>query len=134
MSGEENPEDLFTKHSFSSARMAALVELHGCRYMEGRAESAPMNRQGASNKIIMARATLQVTEELRPLRWMPHIHLSPEELETRRPPPTVPSEEELSDQLVEVNDSRDHTLKRGMAIASEIASSMQTAGRRRYEQ
>ena len=78
VSGEENPADLFTKHSLSSARMAALVELHGCRYIEERAESAPMNRQGASNKITMASATLQVTEELRPLRWMPPIHLSPE--------------------------------------------------------
>ena len=68
------------------------------------------------------------------MRWMPHIHLSPEELEIRHPPLTVPSEEELPDQLVEVNASEDHTLKRGMAIASEIASSMQTAGRQRYEQ
>ena len=91
-----------------------------------------MNRQGASNKITMASATLQVTEELRPLRWMPHIHMSTEELEIRHPPLTVPSEEELQDHLVEVNDSGDHTLKRGMAIASEIASSMQSAGRLRY--
>ena len=130
--GEENPADLFTKHSLSSARMAALVELHGCRYMEGRAESAPMARKGASSKFTMADAALQVADELRPLRWMPHIHLTPAELERCHPPLDVPSEEELPDLLVELNDSADDTLKRGLAIASEIASSMQSAGRRRY--
>ena len=130
--GEENPADLFTKHSLSSARMAALVELHGCRYMDGRAESVPMTRKGASSKFTMADAALQVADEDRPLRWMPHIHLSPAELERLHPPLDVPSEEELPDLLVELNDSADDTLKRGLAIASEIASSMQSAGRRRY--
>ena len=91
-----------------------------------------MARKGAPSKFTMKEAALQVADEFRPLRLMPHVQLSPEELDRRHPPLAVPSEEELPDLLVELNDSADDTLKRGLAIASEIASSMQSAGRRRY--
>jgi hypothetical protein len=36
-----NPADLFTKHSLSKLRVQQLVELHGCRFLTGRAESGP---------------------------------------------------------------------------------------------
>ena len=39
---ESNPADLLTKHNLTQARMEMLVQLHGCRYTEGRAESAPI--------------------------------------------------------------------------------------------
>lgn len=41
VAGEANPADLFTKHLESQAKLNQLVELFGCRFMEGRASSAP---------------------------------------------------------------------------------------------
>jgi hypothetical protein len=54
VAGEVNPADLFTKHSLRKLRVEQLVELHGCRFLTGRAESAPLARTGASNKVTMA--------------------------------------------------------------------------------
>ena len=59
--GEENPADLFTKHSLTKARMERLVSLHGCKYVDGRAESAPLTRKGESDKFTLADAGLQCT-------------------------------------------------------------------------
>ena len=39
--GEENPADLFTKHSISRDRLEKLVGLFDCQFKGGRAESAP---------------------------------------------------------------------------------------------
>ena len=72
MLGEENPADLFTKHSLSRARLEKLVALHGCRYAGGRAESAPQVRKGESNKFTLADAGLHVTEDAGPEPYMPH--------------------------------------------------------------
>ena len=41
VAGEVNPADLLTKHSLSRERLEKLVSLHGCRYLGGRAETAP---------------------------------------------------------------------------------------------
>ena len=49
--GEKNPADLLTKHSLSRARLLKLVELFGCEYLGGRAESAPKLRRGEDNKV-----------------------------------------------------------------------------------
>ena len=54
VAGDVNPADLFTKHSLSKLRVEQLVELHGCRFLTGRAESAPLARTGVSNKVTMA--------------------------------------------------------------------------------
>ena len=54
---EVNPADLFTKHSLSRERLEALVRLHGCEYIGGRAGSAPQAREGTSSKTTMASAT-----------------------------------------------------------------------------
>ena len=43
--GEVNPADLFTKHLESEDRITALLKLFGCRFMSGRAESAPRIRE-----------------------------------------------------------------------------------------
>ena len=43
--GEVNPADLFTKHLESEDRITALLKLFGCRFMSGRAESAPKIRE-----------------------------------------------------------------------------------------
>ena len=42
--GEENPADLFTKHSPSKDKVHQLVRLFGCEYRDGRAASAPLLR------------------------------------------------------------------------------------------
>ena len=54
IAGEVNPADLFTKHTFSRQRLEQLVELHGCKYLGGRASAAPLAKTGASNKATMA--------------------------------------------------------------------------------
>ena len=45
--GEENPADLFTKHLTSRDRIRSLLNLFGCKYMDGRAAAAPVLRSGA---------------------------------------------------------------------------------------
>ena len=45
MKGEVNPADLFTKHLPSRERVEKLIELFGCEYRGGRAESAPLLRK-----------------------------------------------------------------------------------------
>ena len=54
--GEENPADLFTKHSLSKERLDKLVALFDCQFREGRAKSAPAMRTGASGKQTIAGA------------------------------------------------------------------------------
>ena len=41
---------------FTLDRMEMLVQLHGCRYTDVRAESAPMTRKGGTTKATMASA------------------------------------------------------------------------------
>ena len=50
LSGQENPANLFTKFRLSRGRLIVLLELHGCRYRDGRAESAPATLLGDSAK------------------------------------------------------------------------------------
>ena len=44
--GEENLEDLFTKHLQSRERIHGLLALFGCHYADGRADIAPQMRAG----------------------------------------------------------------------------------------
>ena len=60
--GEENPAILLTTHSLSGARLEKLVALHGCCYAGGRAESAPQDGKGESNKLTLADAGLLAIE------------------------------------------------------------------------
>ncbi len=54
VSGDVNPADLLTKHSLSRERLEKLVALVGCRFIGGRAASAPLMRRGNSTKMTMA--------------------------------------------------------------------------------
>ena len=54
--GEENLADLLTKHSLSRQRLEKLVALHGCKYLGGRAASAPQVREGETTRTTMASA------------------------------------------------------------------------------
>ncbi len=56
VAGESNPADLLTKHSLSRQRLEDLVSLFGCRYLGGRADSAPRMRKGEASKTTMADA------------------------------------------------------------------------------
>ncbi len=58
--GEQNPADLLTKHSLSRQRLENLVTLFGCRYLDGRAASAPQVKKGESNRVTMAQASHEV--------------------------------------------------------------------------
>ena len=84
--GEKNPADLLTKHSLSRVRLEMLVDLHGCKYIGGRAESAPKARKGAPPKTTTADATMDVnalgdhTNDV-PDPEMPHLKYQASELD-----------------------------------------------------
>ena len=42
--GERNPADLLTKHSISRQRLDDLVKIFCCKYLDGRAASAPQTK------------------------------------------------------------------------------------------
>ena len=61
--GEANPADLFTKHLESRAKVDQLVSLFNCRFLEGRAASAPALRQDPGSVNVAFDASL-----------LPHLH------------------------------------------------------------
>jgi len=90
--GEENPADLLTKHSLSRQRLEGLVTLFGCKYLGGRAATAPQVRKGESSRFTMADAdpsdlqddeVAEMHEETSPC--MPHLMYSAAELDKRSP-------------------------------------------------
>ena len=50
VAGEENPGDLFTKASLTEQRICSLVDILGCEFRGGRAESAPALREEGGTK------------------------------------------------------------------------------------
>ena len=139
VAGEANPADLFTKHSLSRQRMEMLVELHGCKYLGGRAATAPQAKTGASNKTTMAseggavnamnaEIVETVSAEGSEVPEMPHLTLSPEELDRQFPSISTTPHEQLDDI---VDDANDLVLQNGIRIADEIRHGMMTQGRTR---
>ena len=64
--GEVNPADLFTKHLSSEDRIHDLLELFGCRFAGGRAESAPKLRESEDTKpVLAAMGEINNAEDLR---------------------------------------------------------------------
>ena len=134
--GEENPADLLTKHSLSRERLEKLIDLFGCRYMGGRADSAPLMRRGTSSKATMASSGANVDaveidseakeEQVDPM--MPHLMFEKEELDERYPIITAPIEEELYDFN---SDEHDAVFQTGLKIAEQIKSETKTHGRTR---
>ena len=49
--GEVNPADILTKHSISRQRLEGLITLFGCKYLDGRAASAPRLREGVRPRL-----------------------------------------------------------------------------------
>ena len=129
IAGERNPADLLTKHSLSRQRMEMLVELHGCGYRGGRAESAPQVSQGRSTKSNLASESIDAVEEgINEEPFMPHLVMAEEELDTQFPSIVAPEEELLGDNDCDENDA---VYQHGMKLAGEIARNMQVHGRRR---
>ena len=149
IAGEVNPADLLTKHSLSRMRLEKLVELHGCRYLGGRAKSAPQTRRAAPGRVTMAAADIELNS-VQPLAGditsqeetggaggaaeaspvMPHIQLSDQELDREYPPMVAPNEDRMED-LAE--DLEDPVFETGKHIAESIRQEMRTRGRTRRE-
>ncbi len=130
--GEENPADLLTKHSLSRVRMEKLVDLYGCRYLEGRASSAPLMRRGDSSKITMANAhehldAVDDSDGFAPL--MPHLSYSEHELDQKYPKIQAPDDLQMDDPA---DDAQDAVYQKGLKIAQEIQERASKEGRRRY--
>ena len=143
--GERNPADLLTKHNLSRGRMEMLVDLFGCKCIEGRAESAPLLRRGDSTRTTMAQVPKGLgtirsgdadghspedekdRERMQPI--MPHLMYSQAELDEQHPRLQAPEEEELDDFE---GDTGDAVLQRGVALAREIQQQAAQAGRRRH--
>ena len=135
VSGEVNPADLLTKHSLSRQRLESLVSLFSCKYLAGRAESAPSVRKGVSTKATMATASRELgslaeDEEVEALTppIMPHLVFSEKELNQRYPGLEAPDDEPLDDF---VNEADDKTFQAGLRIAAEIQQQGEQEGRKR---
>ena len=134
--GEQNPADLLTTHSISRQRLKGLVSLYSCKYLGGRAESAPQVRKGESNRTTMAEADNELVgtaeeqedheEETSPL--MPHTVMDDDALNEQYPPLEAPEDEALDDLQ---DDSSDAVLKYGLKIAKGIRKQTEEQGRRR---
>ena len=131
--GEENPADLLTKHSISRQRLESLVALFGCKYLGGRAESAPSMRKGKSDRITMASAAqelatirdgeelsqdVQAKRETSPI--MPHLMCSPAELDRLHPSLEAPNDERLDDMADSSGDGVYRTVKSSQRRTSSM--------------
>ena len=73
VAGEVSPADLFTKHLESRAKLDQVVGLFSCRFMEGRAASAPALKSDTAAAINLT------TEFAHDPAVLPHLHL-PEDI------------------------------------------------------
>ena len=134
MLGEENPADLFTKHSLSKERLDKLVALFDCQFREGRAKSAPAMRTGASGKQTIAGADRPAEPVLgmegfgRCEPRMPHTEMGNEELDLTYPSLEAVDELELHD-LTRLEDELLYGA--GMKVVQTILNEMATNGRTR---
>ena len=55
VASEANPTDIVTKHASSRQKLEHLVGLFGCRFLEGRAASAPQLRRGEGVRNTLAK-------------------------------------------------------------------------------
>jgi hypothetical protein len=154
--GDVNPADLLTKHSLSRDRLLKLVELFNCKYIGGRAASAPQLRRGASSKTTLAdaeelnaadRPSVRTTStaaaaadteteepqasvcEYSPI--MPHTLYQQEELDRLFPALTAPDAECLDDGHERAAEAQDAVLQHGLRLADQIQEDMVANGRRR---
>ena len=123
--GEENPADLFTKHSLTRDRLMKLTALFDCRFASGRAAGAPQTRAGATPKTTMAEA--MTVDEVAAEPFMPHVSLSRVDLDRLYPSVTVPSAVDAEDG----NDIEDATLQEGLRQVKDLVRACAEQGRKR---
>ncbi len=137
VAGETNPADLLTKHSLSRNKMDALVKIFGCRYLDGRASTAPMVRKGESTKMTMAQAEIAAVNGVpggeidgEPAPFMPHIAYAGDaaRLDAEHPKIEAPDEDLLDDGAA---DERDGVYQHGLEIAAGIQRDAEKFGRLR---
>ncbi len=133
--GEVNPADLLTKHSLSRQRLESLVSLFSCKYLAGRAESAPSVRKSVSTKATMATASRELGSlaedeeaEALPQPIVPHLLFGEEEPNQRYPALEAPEDEPLEDFA---NEADDKSYQAGLRIAAEIQRQGEQEGRKR---
>jgi len=146
--GESNPADLLTKHSISRQRLEDLITLFGCRYLGGRAGSAPQMRRAESSRVTMADAErttsatksgnaeglgavreeegAQDTCTMSPL--MPHLVYGEADLNRLYPKFEAPDDEQLDDLQ---KDTDDRVYQHGLSVAAAISAETETQGRKR---
>ena len=125
--GEVNPADLFTKHSLSRERLAKLVGLFDCKFLGGRAESAPETRVEATKKVTMADINEVISDTSAP--YMPHTLLRKEDLDTHFPSVEVPEAVDAGDPH---EGAVDQTFQAGMNTVAKLIKAMGEQGRRRH--
>jgi hypothetical protein len=129
--GEENPADLYTKYLPSRERVSKLVGLMGCRYLDGRAATAPTTRRTETGKSTIAEADLHQVHSEGEYHF-PHLtHTNTDELDRAYPSVSVPTEVDDCNEVLW--DSWDKILLRGNEIVGEIMRKTETEGRRRCE-
>ena len=129
--GEENPADLYTKYLPSRERVAKLVELMGCRYLEGRAATAPTTRRTDSGKATISGADLHHVHSEGEYHF-PHLTY-PDASEMDRVYPSVSVPTEVDDSHEAMWDSWDKVSLRGNEIIAQIMRKTDAEGRRRCE-
>ena len=100
VAGEVNPADLFTKHLESRAKLDQVVGLFSCRFMEGRAASAPALKSDTA-------AAINLTTELaHDPAVLPHLHL-PDDIARLFPETIIDPPRRGEDDLYPADELRD---------------------------
>jgi hypothetical protein len=147
--GECNPADILTKHSISRQRLEGLIALYSCKYLGGRAATAPLVKQGASSRVTMAQADAEIdnvgegqveyhgsgafTEQTtchgsESPPSMPHLDLTQEEMDRLHPSLIPPDDEQLDDLASDENDA---VYQKGLKLAEAIRDETSLVGRMR---
>jgi hypothetical protein len=122
VAGEINPADVFTKHMPSRDKLAQLMRLFGCKYMDGRPASAPAIREGAGTKATMAghQDLCECTDEVTVPHLLGDAHVQ------EHYPPIMPTDEGLKDEDMWCSDG---LLDMGMTLARGIMDQAAREGR-----
>ena len=132
IAGEVNPADVFTKHSLSRDRLMKLTKLFDCKYMSGRAASAPQMRSTSGTRVTMAEANAVEEEDHSQGEKdpeMPHRVLARDALERLHPLVVAPHDLHQEPDLHD--DDCDGIIVEGERVAKEIMEEAKTHGRRR---
>ena len=122
--GEENPADVFTKHIVGADKLGQLIQLYDCKYLQGRAESAPQLRREQRNK-------QELKDETSLNAVLPHT-LSMEELERSHPKAEI-IDDDFNGFDLEVMHEQDYLGWYGQKLGFDIMATAELHGRRRRE-